>query len=417
MSVLIKNVFLNKEKKDIYIKDDKIFKIGNNLNLKVSEVIDAKSSKAVVPPLINSHTHSAMSLLRGYSDDLSLKEWLEKKIWPIEEKLTEDDIYWGVKLACLEMIKTGTVFFNDMYMFPEITIKAVKEMKIKALIGLVMVDVCPVPKDINYLEKIYKKLEKEQDDLVKLSVAPHAIYTVSDKNLVSARKFANKNNLIIHTHLSETKEEVDYSLNRYKLRPAQFLNKLKFFSGKTVLAHSVWLSDEEIEILSKNKCSVIYNPTSNLKLSVEKIFQYEKIKNSGINILIGTDGAASNNNLDMFEEMKFASLLQKYQEKKSMIASAEEIFKCATKNGYDAFNLESGEIKQGKKADLIFLDLNEVSLVPGFNLISDIVYSASGNVVSDFICNGKIIMRDKFIEHEKEIIEKSKKIMERYRNK
>lgn len=416
MSILIKNVILDKEKKDIYVEKDKISKIGKNLDYKAKDIINANGIKAVIPPLINGHTHSAMSLLRGYSDNLSLKDWLEKKIWPIENKLTEEDIYWGVKLACLEMIKTGTVFFNDMYMFPEITMKAVKEMKMKALIGLVMVDVCSSPKDIVYLEKIYKKLKKEQNDLVKLSVAPHAIYTVSEKNLILAKKFANKNNLIIHTHLSETQEEVNYCLKKYKLRPAEFLNKINFLSKKTLLAHCVWLTEKEIKILSENECSAVYNPVSNLKLSVGGVFPYEKMKKHNVNILIGTDGAASNNNLDMFQEMKFASLIQKHQERNSMVASADEIFKCATKNGSKFFNLNSGEIKEGKKADLVFLDLNEIGFIPGFNLISDIVYSVSGNVVSDFICNGKIIMRNKKVEKEKEIIEKSKRIMEKYKD-
>jgi 5-methylthioadenosine/S-adenosylhomocysteine deaminase len=412
MTILLKNVILGKKKKDIFIKQGLIEKIGDNLNLKAQEKIDAKGCKAVMPSLVNTHTHSAMVLLRGYADDLPLKEWLEKKIWPLEDSFTQDDIYWGVKLACLEMIKTGTTLFNDMYMFPETTMKAVNEMGIRAFIGLVMIN----SKDIKYLEKEYSKLERKQNNLVKVSVSPHALYTVSRENLIQAGRFASKKKLFLHTHLSETKEEVRHCLKKYKKRPAEFLDQVGLLSSRTILAHSVHLTDQEIKLLAQRKCSVSYNPTSNLKLSVGGVFPYKKMKQFKVNITLGTDGCASNNNLDLIEEMKIAGLIQKHQEKDPTVSPAKEILEIASENGFKFFNLNGGKIEKGKIGDLILLDLNQPCLIPGHNIVSDFVYSASGSVVTDLICNGKILMRNRKVQGEKEIINQARKRALEYGN-
>jgi 5-methylthioadenosine/S-adenosylhomocysteine deaminase len=424
MSLLIKNIILKGEKKDIFIEGNKIKKIRDSLNLRAVEKIDGRKEKAVIPGLINCHTHAAMSLFRGYGDDLPLKEWLEKKIWPLEKKITKDDVYWGTKLACLEMIESGTTCFNDMYWFPEAAIEAVKKMGFRAMIGLVMIDFLPSGSKEN-IEKLFNKLRTKQLTNIQLAVAPHSIYTVSKENLIWAKNFAKKNNLILHTHLSETEKEVKDCLKKYKIRPVEYLDKIGFLNKprsrtsslrgvNCVLAHSIWLNEKEIKILAKRKCSVVYNPCSNMKLA-SGVFPYKKMKEAGVNIALGTDGPASNNNLDMFSEMKFASLLQKVKEMNTTVASAREIFETATKNGAKALKINSGEIKEGKLADLILIDLNEVSLIPGHNLapyrngvsgagfISDIVYSASGDCVSEVVCNGKILMRDRKIEGEEKI--------------
>jgi len=401
MSTLIKNVILNGEKKDIFIEGNKIKKIGKNLDFKADEKIDGKGERAVLPGLINCHTHSAMILFRGYGDDLPLKEWLEKKIWPLETKLTEEDIYWGTKLACLEMIKTGTTTFNDMYWHSETAIEAVKEMGLRAKIGLIMIDFSPMGSKEN-VKKLFKKLEAENLEAISLSVAPHSIYTVSKENLIWAKNFAKKNKILIHMHLSETEKEVKDCLKKYKVRPVEFLEKVGFFGVNCVFAHSIWLNDKEIEILAKHTSNVVYNPCSNMKLA-SGIFPYKKLKEAKVNITLGTDGAASNNSLDLIREMKFASLLQKGIEMDPTVAPANEIFEIATKNGAKALRINAGEIKKGKLADLILIDLNQVYFKPGHNLISDIVYSTTGNCVSDLICNGKILMRERQIEGEEKI--------------
>ena len=401
MSILIKNVILNGKRRDILIEGNKIEKIGKNLNLRADEKIDGKEQKAVLPGLINCHCHSAMTLFRGYADDLPLKEWLEKKIWPLEAKLTKEDVYWGTKLACLEMIKTGTTCFNDMYWSEEASVEAAEEMGIRAKIGLVVLDFLPMGKREN-IEKYWKAFKKRKFKTVTFSIAPHSIYTVSKESLIWAKNFAKKNNLLLHIHLSETEKEVKDCQKKYKLRPVEYLNKIGFLNQDCILAHSIWLSEKEIKILTQRRCNVVYNPCSNMKLA-SGIFPYRKIRKAGINICLGTDGPASNNNLDLFEEMKFGTLLQKVKEKDPTVASASEIFEIATKNGAKALKINAGEIRVGKLADLILIDLNQVCLIPGHNLISDIVYSCSGTCVSDVIVNGKILMRDRKVKGEEKI--------------
>ena len=414
MRILIKNIILDGKRRDIFIEGNKIEKIRKNLNLKADEKIDGKGEKAVLPGLINCHTHSAMILFRGYADDLSLKEWLEKKIWPLEAKLTKDDVYWGTKLAILEMIKTGTTTFNEMYWFEEAQIEAVKEMGLRAKIGLVLLDFLPMGSK-EHIEKLYKKLDAKNLDPITLSLAPHSIYTVSKENLIWAKNFTKKTttrpppshlrqapNLILHMHLSETGNEVKDCVRKYKMRPAEFLEKIEFLGKNCLFAHSIWLNDREIKILKKRNCNLIYNPCSNTKLA-SGIFPYKTIKEAEVNICLGTDSAASNNSLDLFLEMKFGSLLQKIKERDTTVAPAKEIFEVATKNGAKALKINAGEIKVGKLADLILIDLNEINLIPNYNLISNLVYSANGNCVSDLICNGKVLMRDRKIEDEEKI--------------
>jgi len=412
MSILLKNVILNDKRVDIYIEKNIIKKIGKftypheYVNLKADEKIDGKGEKAVIPGLINLHTHAAMILFRGYADDLLLDKWL-KKIWEKESKLTKEDIYWGTKLAILEMIKTGTTCFNDMYWHPE-AIKAAAEMGIRVVIGLVLIDFLPAGSKEN-IERLFKKLKTKNLKTVKLSISPHSIYTVSKENLIWAKNFAKKNKLLLHIHLSETEKEVRDCQKKYKKRPVEFLDEIKFLSKNCILAHSIWLSEKEIKILKKRKCNVVYNPCSNMKLA-SGIFPYLKLKKAKVNICLGTDGAASNNSLDMFREMKFASLLQKIKERNPEVAEAKEVFNWATKNGAKTLNINTGQIKQGKLADLALIDLNKVSLLPSHNLISNLIFSASGDCVSDLICNGKILMRERTIENEKKIIENAKNV-------
>ena len=408
MNILVKNVILNNEKKDVYIQDGIIQKIAGKISKNADEEIDGKGEKAILPGLINAHTHSAMTLFRGYSDDLPLKDWLEKKIWPWEKKLTKDDVYWGVKLACLEMLKTGTTCFNDMYWHfehPETTIKAVKEMGLRAVIGFTMFDeIAEGVKKV--VEKSYNRLSDKTPDTISFSVAPHSCYMVSEENLIWAKNFAKKNNLLLHIHSSETEKEVKDCFNKYGMRPVEYLAKIGFLNSNVVLAHAIWLSDKEIQILSKKRCSVVYNPCSNMKLT-SGVFPYKKLRKANVNIALGTDGAASNNNLDLFEEMKFGSLLQKQQEENPTVANAKEALEWATINGAKALKVNAGEVQEGKLADLILIDLNQACLIPGHNIISDIVYSCNGDCVSDVICNGKILMRNKKIRKEREILKKA----------
>ncbi|MDD3032932.1 MAG: amidohydrolase [Candidatus Pacebacteria bacterium] len=407
MSILIKNVILENQKKDILIEENKIKKIDDQINDSADEVIDVKREKAILPGFVNAHTHVAMTLLRGYADDLPLNEWLFDKIFPAEAKINNEDVYWGTKLALIEMIKSGTTFINEMYLFRglEGSARAIEEMGIRAILGI-CVD------DFNFDQ--VKKFELPLNtDLIDYCIAPHAIYTASEETLRWAKDFSDKNNLLIHMHLSETQKEVSDSIEKYGKRPVNYLADMGFLNDKCVFAHSVWLNNEELEILKENGCSLIYNPCSNMKLA-SGVFRFDDIRKKGINICLGTDGAASNNNLDMFDEMKIGSLLQKVNNIDPESAKAEDILKVATENGGKALGKKTGKIEEGYLADLILIDLKQTYFNPCYNFISSIVYASKGDCVSDVICNGKIIMRDRKIKGEEEVYEKVKEISKKF---
>ena len=410
MSILIKGVQLNQRVCDLYIEKNLISKIGDNLNLTADKVIDGRN-KAVIPGLMNSHTHSAMTLLRGYADDLPLMEWLTKKIWPIEARLTEDNVYWGAKLACLEMIKSGTTFFNDMYWHFEGIARAVEEMGIRAAISSVFIDFGDKNKakeQIEENERLYKK-SKAYSDRIIFSLGPHAIYTVSEESLRWAKDFSDRNNLLLHIHLSETEQEVKDCLEKNGVRPVEYLEKIGFLGQNLVACHSVWLSDREIEILAEYKVKAVFNPISNMKLACGKCFRYKEMKDR-LTCLLGTDGASSNNNLCLLETMKFASLLVKFSYSDPEVLSCQEAFDMATKAPATGFNIPCGQIREGNLADLLLIDLNRPELTPGYNLISDLVYSANSSCIETTICNGKILMENRRVEKEEEILEKAKEV-------
>lgn len=409
MSLLIKNVVNSEVVQDVYIENEMIKEIGNNLDYKASQIIDA-GYKRIMPSFFNAHTHSAMTLLRGYADDMFLQEWLEKKIWPVEGRMTEEDIYWGTKLACLEMIKTGTTFFNDMYWFWHGTARAAEEMGLRGLIGAAFIDGfndSKAEEQIKFNQNLYKE-KNNYGDKVMFSLSPHSIFTVSEKSLKWCSRFSNENGIPIHIHLSETEKEVNDCLKSHGMRPVEYLESIGFLSPLVIAAHCVWLNDNEIEILHKYDVKIAHNPVSNMKLAVGNALPYKKLKQAGITISLGTDGCSSNNSLDMLESMKFASLLQKFHSNDSCVLNAKEALEMATKNGARAFGLKAGEISPGYLADIILIDDNRAELTPNYNIISDIVYSANGYCVDTVICGGKILMKSRFVENEEEIIAKGK---------
>ena len=412
MSIIIKNVLLNNKIKDIYIEKNIIKEINNKINTEAEFKIDGED-KAAMPSFFNAHTHAAMTLFRGYADDMQLQQWLEKKIWPLEKKLEEKDVYIGSKLACLEMIKSGTTFFNDMYWHWKGTAKAVEELGIRAVISAVFIDLFDQEKakeQIKENEKLYND-SKDFSERVIFALGPHAIYSVSKESLQWAKEFADKNNLLIHIHLSETKNEVDSCIKEHKKRPVEYLQDIGFLGENLITCHSVWLNKKETNILAKNNVKLVHNPSSNMKLAVGNAFQYEQLKKAGILLSLGTDGCASNNNLDMFEEMKIASLLQKMHYHNPTLMPANEVFKMATINGAKTFRIMAG-VEEGKIADLILINLKDVHLVPRHNLISNLVYSANSSCVDTTICDGKILMQNRIVEGEDKIKEEAQETAE-----
>ncbi len=410
MSILIKEVLLNNEKKDILIEGNRISKIDDKICTKTKCEIGGKD-KAAVPSFFNAHTHAAMTLMRGYSDDLIVMEWLQKKIWPLEEKLTEEDVYWGSKLACLEMIKSGTTFFNDMYWHYHGTAKAVEEMGIRAAISAVFIDFLDREKakeQQNLNSKLFKETKK-YSNRIQFALGPHAIYTVSTESLQWAKEFADRNNCLIHIHLSESKDEVDDCKKNHRKTPVEYLNDIGFLGPNIIAAHNIWVNKKEIRILKDNDVKIVHTPSSNMKLS-SGVFPYRKMKKSGLTVSLGTDGCASNNNLDMFEEMKISSILQKISSMDPTLKPAHETFELATINGAETFNIDAGVIEEGKLADLLLIDLKKPFMVPLHNLVSNLVFSANGSCVDTTICDGKILMQNGKVEGEEEIIEKSAEV-------
>ena len=411
MSILIKRVRLNGETKDIFIEGNKIKEIGDQLDVKAEEVISGEG-KAAVPSFINGHAHAAMTLLRGYADDMPLKEWLETKIWPVEAHMTEEDVYWGAKLACLEMIKTGTTFFNDMYWHWRGTARAVQEMGIRAAVSAVFIDLFDAQKtkeQIALNEQLYAEREAFGSRVI-FTLGPHAIYTVSEKALQWCAAFARDKGLLVHFHLAETEEEVNRCLEEHGVRPVRYLEQIGFLGPHLIACHCVWLDEEDMDILKTHGVRVVHNPTSNMKLTVGEVFPYLQLRERGVITALGTDGCASNNNLDMLESAKLASLLQKFHTGDPVVMPANEALEMITAEGARAFGLESGAIEAGMWADIALVDLNTPQLTPNFHLASDLIYAANGSCVDTLICDGRILMRGRHVAGEEEIMAKAREV-------
>jgi 5-methylthioadenosine/S-adenosylhomocysteine deaminase len=408
MSILIKNIELNTIKQDILIIGNTISKISPLIDYTADTIIDG-SNKAAIPGLINGHTHAAMTLMRGYADDMLLMPWLEKKIWPLEVKITEEDVYWGTKLACLEMIKSGTTTFIDMYHhFPAIC-RATDEMGIRGVLTHACFDFSIPEKASDYKSKVKSYLESMHlySDRLKMAMGPHAIYTVSGNLLKWVHDFAKNNGLRIQTHLSETASEVADSINAFGMSPVKYLESIGFLNDQVSLAHCVHLDDDDLKIIAANGCQIVHNPASNMKLASGYQFRYADMKARGIPVCIGTDGASSGNNLDMLEAMKLASLLGKVAWNDPTLWNADETFGCATSIAETLTGFKNGKIEEGFLADICLVNLNLPEMTPNFHLISNLVYSANGSCIDTVICDGKILMENRHVPGEEEILKKA----------
>mgnify|MGYP001203793373 CR=1 FL=1 len=365
------------------------------------EVIDA-SGMLAIPGLINAHTHLAMTLFRGYADDMELIPWLEEKIWPLEAKLTSRDIHWGVKLGCLEMIRAGITCYSDMYYFMDETAQATKEMGLRAFLSAVLFDMRPdLIEDAEPFIKRWKG-----DDLVVPTVGPHAVYTCSEETLLKAMDLAEKHNVMLHIHLSETRSEVESFVNNCGQSPVEYLDSLGFLSNRVVAAHCTWLSPKDISIIADRGVHVAHCSISNQKLA-SGIAPLDQLQKAGVNICLGTDGASSNNSLNLFQEMKTTAISQKCAHSRPDIFGAIEVWKMATENAYAAFGLDLG-LRAGALADLALIDLKKPWFCPltNENIVSHLVYSAQGGVDTTIV-GGKVLMRGGVIPGEEAILDRA----------
>jgi 5-methylthioadenosine/S-adenosylhomocysteine deaminase len=360
--------------------------------------IDARS-KFVLPGLFNAHTHLAMTLFRGYAEDMPLMDWLEKKIWRAERKLTPSDVYWGSMLGILEMIKTGTTAFSDLYIHMDEVAKAVGETGIRAVLCYGMADRGDEEKARRELKigtEFIKNWDNAFNGRIKAIYGPHAPYTCTPEFLIKIKEKAKDIGTLVHIHVSETKHEVEEIKKRYGKTPVRLLDEIGFLDDNTVIAHGIWLDDEELKILKERRVSVVHNPISNLKLA-SGIARVKDMLEIGINVCLGTDGAASNNTYNLFEEIKMTSLLQKVITGKADALHAKDVLLMATRNGYRAYKINGGEIKQGMLADIILIEKRRFNYCPSYDPLHSIVYASYGCEVTHTIVDGDLIMEDSII--------------------
>lgn len=415
--LLITNVLLDGKITDVSILNGKFAAIGESIcRSGFSRIIDANAKLAILPGFYNTHCHAAMTLLRGYADDMELFRWLNECIWPAEAKLTEEDIYIGSRLAMLEMIKSGTVFFSDMYWHQSGTIRAAEEMKIRCCLGLLFI----CGPDGELLERNLKNnqivLEKSGSfpANITLSCAPHAVYTVSKKVLQYVADMAKDLQLPIHIHASETAREVEDCKKQHGMTPIAYLDKIGILNEKTILAHCVHLEEDDCKIIAGRNSVIAHMPVSNMKLC-SGAFDLQKALAENCRVTLGTDGCSSNNNLSMLDEMKFAALLAKHVSGDPETGSAGKIFSIATSHGAEAFRLNAGVIAPGKDADAILVELNHPAMVGDHNLIANMVYSADPSVIHSVIVNGNLLMHDHHVPNEEEIISAAQDVCRRIR--
>jgi 5-methylthioadenosine/S-adenosylhomocysteine deaminase len=401
------------ENTSVFIKKDRIIDIrpaGTYACPSGVELINAGKG-IIMPGLVNGHCHTAMTMFRGYADDLPLREWLFEKIFPAEAAhATTENVYWGALLGCLEMIASGTTSFMDGYFYQDETIKAAHESGLRAIISQGIIDF-PAPGISDPYENLtigQKFIEKYLNfsGLLTPGLFCHSPVTCSDRTLVKAMDISIKHSLPMQIHLSETHDEVSDIIKKTGKRPAVYLNDLGILNNNLIASHSIHLDDEEMDLILRKGVRVVHVPESNMKLSSGVARMSEMVK-MGVKPGIGTDGCASNNNLDLFKEMDTAAKLGKVITGDPVNMSAATVLKMATSWGAGAMGLndEIGTIEKGKKADIIVVNADQPHLTPLYNPVSAIVYSANGGDVKDVIVNGRILMKDRrFLTLDLEVI-------------
>lgn len=404
--LLIKNAIVGNQSTDLLIDtaSGKIVYVGKVQCPSVCKSIDA-AGKVAVPGFVNMHTHAAMTLTRGVEEDLPLESWL-RKVWKVESNLDEDMIYWGTKLACLEMIQSGTTSFNDHYWMPQVAVRAVQEMGIRSWNSYVCMDHFDkdaAARDREGLEKAYEQ-SLSWGGLSTFVAGCHSVYSVSEENLVWCNDFALSHGLRLQIHLAETEYEVRSCRSRYGLSPVGLLDRLGMLGPHLIAAHTLWLDETDIELLGRNRVNVVHNINSNLKIASGYRFMYDELRDAGANVTIGTDGCASSNNLDVLEAMKTAAMVQKAWRGNPKALPLGELMDIATVNGCRALGLDGGCLREGMVADILLIDINRAAFVPNINFLSNLVYAAHSDCIDTVICNGRIVMHGRQVAQEQTIL-------------
>ncbi len=412
--ILLKNALFQDRPTHILVDGNRIARVSEDLiTLPGAEEIDC-TGKAVIPGFVNMHTHAAMILLRGIHEDLSLYDWLNN-IWKIEAGLDRDFIYWSTKVACLEMIRSGTTTFNDQYWFCPHARLAAREMGIRPVVSFVFLDGHNpemAQRQREACQRLYRRTVDEGWEPGSFAISIHSVYTVSEENVIWANRFALEHGLKVHMHLSETAQENEDCRKAHDgLSPTAYFEKLGILGPHVIAAHSLYLDDKDIEILGRRQVNCVHNINSNLKLASGFRFRYNELRDAGANVCLGTDGAASSNNLDMLEHMKNTALLQKAWRGNPAEMPLGELFDCATEHGARALGLHTGAIREGALADLSLVDTTGVAFLSPGSVAANLVYAAHSDVISDVMCDGRWVMRDHVIPGEEAILSGARSVL------
>ncbi len=402
----------------ITVKNRQIAYVGRKDSLpkiKAEKVIDARG-KIALPGLINCHTHVAMTLFRGLAEDKPLDNWLEKSIWPLEANLTWEDVYWGTLLGCVEMIKTGTTCFADMYFYEDAVAKAVEETGLRAVLaqGVIGANVASLGKETLKQSFFFvKRFNGSANGRINAWFGPHAVYSCNVELLKEVRRLASEKNVGIQIHLAESLEHSKKVQEKHGISEIRLLEKIGFLGSDVLAAHCVFLSEEDMQLLRKYNVKVAHNPVANSKFGLA-ISPVKELLDRGVCVGLGTDGPASNNSLDLFESMKFTALLQKQHYEDARVMKTWEVVEVATLGGAKALKLKNviGSLEVGKRADIILIDFDKPHLKPFHNVYANIVYSAKGSDVDTVIVDGRILMEQgelKTVDEEKVMREAEKR--------
>ena len=413
--ILLRNIQRDGVPVNLFIQGDRIHRIlpfPEEGGLVADEVVDC-TGKAVIPGFVNMHTHAAMVLLRGITEDVPLDRWLDR-IWAMEAKMDEEFVYWGTRVACLEMIKSGTTTFNDQYWFAPFARDAAVEMGIRPYISFVILDNFDKATAEKQRRKCLKLYERSLgwSEASHLAMSVHSVYTVSEEMILWASDFARDHGMRLHIHVSETeKENIDCRKAHNGLSPTEYLDSLGVLGPHVIAAHSLWLSDHDVELMGKHQVNCVHNINSNAKLSSGYHFLYDELRDAGANVCLGTDGASSSNNLDMLETMKTTALFQKAWRKDPSKMHLRELMDAATVNGGRALGIDTGEIREGAIADLSIVDIDNMYFLSPGSFLANLVYAAHSDVISSVIAQGKFVMRNRIVEGEAEILTEARKVL------
>ena len=415
-TVLLKNISAEGVASNILIEGSHIAKVvPADVEVAVpegAEIVDC-TGKAVLPGFVNMHTHAGMAMMRGVGEDIAFHEWLDR-IWKVESNINDEYVYHATKVACLEMIKTGTTTFNDHYWHMPMGHKAAMEMGLRAALAYVICDrndPAEVERQKAQCREMYE-YSLQWGDMAQFVIAIHAIYSVSEPLMLWAVDFAREHGLKIHIHVSETEKEInDCKAQHGGMSPVEYLDSLGILGPDVTAAHTLWLSENDVRILGERGVNCVHNVNSNLKLASGYRFLYNELRDAGANICLGTDGCASSNNLDMLETMKTSAMIQKAWRGDPSAMPLNELLEMATLNGCKALGINAGKVEEGCLADLLIIDTENYNFLSPGSFLANFVYSAHSDCVDSVICNGKFVMRNRVVEGEKEILEQAKKVL------